>query len=346
MIDIAYFPHVFDEIVDELYRMRAVDTLLTLRKTSPAVQDIIDGKLASHLVVRGKGHDMCVSTRWGRLQLSSHGVTRARVVDVHHFNFHPVCNFNAKRRDFESCEAEDAIASYVNASAPDTVRLFDSKGFTGDACGASTVVHFTEAYYFFSSGVKVKLVPNVNNVINIRYGDNVGLFEVLWGDQDVCMESVHQHHQHPASPARDVVILFTPKSAAATTQDPLENPDQKRGLLNSLVVSAISYLHRHPNAHLKLVGTEKWSEHWFQLWPIQQTPDAHLAHNLEYLWDLVFLHYARMGWTCGPHYAQKTKCTPLNDDEILRLQKRISIVSEEDYKECVGADTFSLYSVE
>lgn len=341
MIDIAYFPHVLDGIVDELYRTRSIDTLLALRKTSPTVQDIVDGKLASHLVVRGKAHDMCVSTRWGRLQLSPHGITRARVVDVHHFNFHPVCNFNAERRDFESCEAEDAIASYVKTAAPDTVRLFDSKGFTADACGASTLVHFTKAYYFFSAGVKVQLVPNVDNVINIGYGSNVGLFEVLWGDEDVCMECAPST---ASSPSRAVVILFTPESAAAEV--PSGNPDQKRGLLNSVVVSAISYLRRHPGARLTLVGAERWSEHWFQLWPIQQAPEAQLARRVEYLWDLVFLHYARMGWTCAPHYAQKAKCTPLNNDEIVRLQERIEFVAEDEYRDRVGADIFRLYTIE
>lgn len=31
MFDIAYFPHVFDCIVDELYRALCIDTLLALR---------------------------------------------------------------------------------------------------------------------------------------------------------------------------------------------------------------------------------------------------------------------------------------------------------------------------
>lgn len=329
MIDIAYFPHIFDGVVDELYRTRAVDALLALRETSPAAQDIVDSKLASHVVVRGKAHDMRVSTRWGRLQLPAHEATRARVVDVHHFNFHQVCNFTG--RDFESCEAEDAIASYVKAARPDMVRLFDSKGFT-DA--AATLVHFTDAYYFFGAGVKVQLVPNVTNVINIRYGSNVGLFEVLWGDGDVCMECVP-----PADTSREVVILFSSKGAAP--EEPPDNPDQKRGLVNSVVVSAISYLRRCPNARLTLVGAESWSEHWFQL-PVQASALA----RAEQLWDLVFVHYARMGWTCAPHYAQRTKCTPLNDEEIARLQARVEFVPEDAFRDRVGEDTFRLYTVE
>ena len=123
--------------------------------------------------------------RYGHLQLPiSNGrgpraIPKVQTVDVHHFDHHAVCNFDAST-GFSPCASEDAVAEYVRSVRPAIVRLFDSKSFTSDACGANTVVHFTEATPFFGAGVKVRLVPAARNVINIRHGDNIGLFEVLW----------------------------------------------------------------------------------------------------------------------------------------------------------------------
>ncbi|EJT45047.1 hypothetical protein A1Q1_06579 [Trichosporon asahii var. asahii CBS 2479] len=344
MIDIAYFPHVFDHIVDELYRTRTTETLLTLRPTSSTVQSMVDNKLATHLVVRGKS-GVKIHTRYGHLQLPiSNGrgpraIPKVQTVDVHHFDHHAVCNFDAST-GFSPCASEDAVAEYVRSARPAIVRLFDSKSFTSDACGANTVVHFTEATPFFGAGVKVRLVPAARNVINIRHGDNIGLFEVLWGEGDTCRMCDPPSPLPP--PVPEVVILFTPKDE--TTDAPPDNPDQKRGLLNSIVVSAISYLHDNPTARLVLVGAERWSRHWFQLWPVDTPPDPDLS--IQSLWSHVFASYARMGWTCPPHYAQKGKCTSLDDEEIARLQERVEFVPEDIYRDRIGEETYRLYTVE
>lgn len=340
MIDIAYFPHVFDHIVDELYRSRSVPTLLTLRQASSEVRDVVDHKLVTHIVVRGKSN-LQAHTRWGRLRLSPHGPrvgSKVQAVDVHHFDHHPQCNFDLAN-GFSPCAPEDAVARYLRANRADTVRLFDSKSFPSDACGASTVVHFTEAGYFFGSGIKVRLVSGVRNVINIRHDSNIGLFEVLWGDGDECPEFVPA----PTSPAHEVVVLLTPKSAGVK-ESPAENPDQKRGLLNSIIVSAIAYLRHYPGARLMLVGAETWSPHWFQLWPIDPPPEPLVS--VQALWSYVFSYYARVGWTCAPHYAQQCKCTSLDDEEITSLQERAEFVSEDAYRDRVGEETFRLYTVE
>lgn len=340
MFDIAYFPHVFDCIVDELYRALCIDTLLALRQTSTQVRDMVDRKLRSHLVVSGKQHQKSVNTRWGRLR--PEGSPKARVVDVHHFNWHRLCNYGTERNELVSCETEETVADYVRAAGPDVIRLFDSRTFVPDACGASTLVQFTKAGYFFGAGVKHQLVPSVDNVINIRHKSNVGLFEVLWGSTNVCMECAPSSPS-PA-PTREVVILFTPQGE--TSEDPPENPDRKWGLLNSIVVSAITYLRSHQSARLTLVGTEHWSVHWFQLWPVDPLPDPEQTHDVRRLWDVVFRHFARTGWTCAPHYAEKSKCVPLSEDEIQRLQGRIEFVSVKDYRDRVGDERFVLYTVE
>lgn len=332
-IDIAFYPHILDNVLDALYVSQDEATLRSLSLTSSALHALVQRKLLQHTIVRrihmGIGVDIWRGYVW------DNRLTNMRVMDI---------DVHGTGSGYDVSEKAEPIdlPELFDASQPNAVRFFSRMHhrFVLQPANLQVVIFnvdipdsgFATVYPEDDLVVACPLPDIPLNVLHLRYdqrgmGDFGFAFEALPPDdtakedqEDGVVEVKLDHRVH------EVCILAKQYDFGRRPKSPWRST-----LLNQLATSALAYLHAHPQATITLVGMDGWDTWCGSPFPDEEwepTPARHFTNKAEkvrYLWDWMFEH------EFGRRYA-----------DIEELKARVKFEKEADFRERVGEELFEL----
>lgn len=318
-IDIAYYPHVLDLVLEALYAEHDGPTLCALGRAFPALHALVQRKLSQHFVVRrietGKGSNIERRFVW-----SPH-LCKVRVLDVYDaLGASPV--------------QERFFADDFARTQPNTVRFFSPMHHRFVAPdGLRTAIFnvdipdsgFATVYPDDDLIVACPLPAVPLNILHLRY-DQRGMGDFGFAFETLADESPEDVPPPQSDQVHEVCVL-----AKAYDFGPRPKSPWRSTLLNQLATSALAYLHTHSFATLTLVGMSDWDLWCGSPFPDEEwepTPRRHFeskADKVRYCWDWMFEH------EFGRKYA-----------DIEDIKSRVRYETEAAFKERVGDELFAL----
>lgn len=323
-INVAFYPHILDLVLDALYADHDERTLRNIGLASPALDVPVQRKLHQHRAVHCRGKVPSPARALEDIVWNPRLVT-ARVLDVHDHTFEEAANID---------EPQPVIVSDVGPGRPNTVRFFSRMHhrFQLRSDGFHTAIFnidvpdsgFATVYPEDDLVIACPLPDVPMNILHLRY-DQRGM-----GDFGFAFESAHSDGGRQEvvldGKEHEVCVLMKKYDFGLRPKSPWRST-----LLNQLAASALAYLHAHPQATLTLVGMDEWD-----LWCGSPFPDeeweptparqfANKAEKVRYLWDWMFEH------EFGRKYA---------DIEDIKLRLRFE--AEPEFRERIGEEMFML----
>lgn len=314
-IDIAYYPHVLDLVLECLYAQHDHDAIHNLGLTSSDVHARVKRQLLQHVVHRRYDGE----TAWGFVWNS--GLEKARVMDVHECDPPPWQGPTAP----DEAKELAPLVQVVEASQPTVLRFFSDMHHRFDVPAAPSVetaifnvdVHDSgfATVYPDDDLIEVRLVPSVRrSILHLRY-DLRGM-----GDFGLAFEAPPSDDEH------EVCVLIKQYDYGPRPKSPWQST-----LLNNLATSTLEYLATHPHATVTLIGMERW-ENWcgspFPDEDWEPTPGrtfADRAEKVKYCWD----------WMFETEFGRKYS-------DIEGIVRRVCYVTEDEFREHIGDELMRL----
>ncbi|EKD01195.1 hypothetical protein A1Q2_04518 [Trichosporon asahii var. asahii CBS 8904] len=333
-LDPSHFPHLFDIVIAHLYHETEMDALASLRATNSALRDLVDRRLATHVIVVGGGVETFRFGIWRDEWKDGHPLTR--VVDFHDMDV--------------DCHALEHVASpsrFLRGSYPTVLRELGNAN-ANNFWPEHPCKDFTFISVFDSS--KGKPITNRWTLLEATNSRNI---EIRCAHSIVSVIYHHGYGFQIPTPLTwnlnrkpidglEVTIMIVPHSAVQEAEYPPETPIVYRpcpqiSQLNELVANVVVLLEESPMLTVRIVGSEYWEEAWWDpnfsgVWP-DEWEEAVSADTEEErvmaLWEKLF-------------DAKAESRRWYNEERHTAAKKRVSFIPLTEFKEQVGEEMFEL----
>lgn len=334
-LDPILFPHLFDLIIAHLYHDGDIDELAALRATSSTLRDLVDRRLATHMIIIAGGVETFRFGLWRDEWKDGHPLTR-------------VIDFHDQYIDLNAPEDKASPIRFLRGSHPAIVRELGyacaENMWPEHPCEDFTIISVID----YSKGKPITDRWTLSRAMNSRDVEITCARTIVsviyhhgYGLQIPTHISWNLNRKLVDGP--EVTVMFVPHSAVEEAEYPpaipiVYRPCPQTGQLNELVASIVVLLEKSSSLTVRIVGSEYWEESWWDPnvsgVPLDEWQNALSAdtesERIMALWEKAFTAKADSRHWYKP------------EERLEEAKKRVSFVPLEAFWEHVGEDMFEL----